>query len=422
MMTIGLDIGTTSLCALLLDCETGGVVSVLTRPNTGAAVQDPAAILAACLEMCGALRQKGRIGGLGISGQMHGGLYLDEQGGPLSPLYTWQYGGDARAKTLSRISGYPMARGYGLSTIWQHKEEGALPAGARSFCTIGDYVAMALCGEYAPRMHASLAQSMGMFDMAAGLFDEAALRAAGIPATLLPELVAEGPLGTWDGIPVFCAVGDNQAAVFGTLGGNAGALVNIGTGAQVSVCGQNAPTEARPYLYGQALHVGAALCGGRAFALLRDFFAASAAMMGLQPPADLYERMVEAALKAADEPPLAVDARFCGTREQPGLRGGVRGLGVDNFTPGSLARGLLAGIAEELAPMLPPDFQGELVGGGNALRKNPLLRAILEERLDRPLRLTRCPEEAAFGAALLGALADGVFADMAAAGQLVQYE
>lgn len=317
MMTIGLDIGTTSLCALLLDCETGGVVSVLTRPNTGAAVQDPAAILAACLEMCGALRQKGRIGGLGISGQMHGGLYLDEQGGPLSPLYTWQYGGDARAKTLSRISGYPMARGYGLSTIWQHKEEGALPAGARSFCTIGDYVAMALCGEYAPRMHASLAQSMGMFDMAAGLFDEAALRAAGIPAALLPELVAEGPLGTWDGIPVFCAVGDNQAAVFGTLGGNAGALVNIGTGAQVCVCGQNAPTEARPYLYGQALHVGAALCGGRAFALLRDFFAASAAMMGLQPPADLYERMVEAALKAADEPPLAVDARFCGTREQP---------------------------------------------------------------------------------------------------------
>ncbi len=107
---------------------------------------------------------------------------------------------------------------------------------------------------------------------------------------------------------------------------------------------------------------------------------------------------------------------------QPGLRGGVRGLGVDNFTPGSLARGLLAGIAEELAPMLPPDFQGELVGGGNALRKNPLLRAILEERLDWPLRLTRCPEEAAFGAALLGALAGGVFADMAAAGQLVQYE
>ena len=317
MMTIGLDIGTTSLCALLLDCETGGVVSVLTRPNTGAAVQDPAAILAACLEMCGALRQKGRIGGLGISGQMHGGLYLDEQGGPLSPLYTWQYGGDARAKTLSRISGYPMARGYGLSTIWQHKEEDALPSGARSFCTIGDYVAMALCGEYVPRMHASLAQSMGMFDTAAGLFDEAALRAAGIPAALLPELVAEGPLGTWDGIPVFCAVGDNQAAVFGTLGGNAGALVNIGTGAQVSVCGQNAPTEARPYLYGRTLYVGAALCGGRAFALLRDFFAASAAMMGLQPPADLYERMVEAALKAADEPPLAVDARFCGTREQP---------------------------------------------------------------------------------------------------------
>ncbi|NCB30813.1 MAG: hypothetical protein EOM66_05330 [Clostridia bacterium] len=425
MKSMGLDIGTSSLCGLVLDCETGEAEAVLRRPNTGAVMQDPNAILHACRELYGELRQVAgqRPCGLGISAQMHGILYLDGQGEPVSPLYTWQYDAGGDTEALSETCGYPMAAGYGLTTLWMHMRRGIVPKSARGICTIGDYVAMRLCGGTSPHMHPSLAHSLGMFDVAAGCFDAKALEAAGIPGAMLPSITQGGAVGNGpEGMAVCCAVGDNQASVLGALGMNQGVLINIGTGAQVSVLGQDSPCEIRPFFNGRIIRVGSALCGGRALALLHDFFAQSADMMGIQAPDDLYARMLDMALSAYGEAPLAVDVRFCGTRSEPNRRGGITGISAENFTPGRLIWGMLTGIANELSTMLPADPAGLLVASGNAARRNLLLQRILAERVGRPLRFCRCKEEAAFGAALLGAVTGGVFPDVETAGRLIQYQ
>ena len=65
---------------------------------------------------------------------------------------------------------------------------------------------------------------------------------------------------------------------------NAEMLVNVGTGSQFSVfserCMQAEGLETRPMPGGGWLLVGASLCGGRAYALLAEFFAQTARMMG----------------------------------------------------------------------------------------------------------------------------------------------
>ena len=83
------------------------------------------------------------------------------------------------------------------------------------------------------------------------------------------------------GIPVTVALGDNQAAFFGSVRDEQNDLsVNYGTGSQISLCVNAAfptpvlPLERRPYIEGRALLNGSALCGGRAYALLEKFIRA----------------------------------------------------------------------------------------------------------------------------------------------------
>ena len=85
--------------------------------------------------------------------------------------------------------------------------------------------------------------------------------------------------------------------------------------------------------------------------------------------------------------PLQVQTQFYGTRQDPGLRGAIRGIGPDNFTPGHLAAGFLQGMADELMQYvgaLPAGQRGSIsaaAGSGNGIRRNPLLRELLEAKL-----------------------------------------
>lgn len=96
---VGLDIGTTTISALLLDVATGEVIDVVTVRNDASlpgvadweALQNPTIILDLSREILGALLARhGDIAGIGITGQMHGILYVDRHGQPISPLMTWQ--------------------------------------------------------------------------------------------------------------------------------------------------------------------------------------------------------------------------------------------------------------------------------------------------------------------------------------------
>lgn len=420
-MYLGLDIGTTTVCGVVLD-ENGKIVSTVTEANTfasanGAArMQDADGIFALCARIYRASCESFPIRTVGISGQMHGILYVDAAGKAASPLYSWQdergnlpYRDGSYVSHLSRLCGYSIATGYGASSLFYDAVNGKIPANAHAFCTVGDYIAMRLCGRQEPLLHPTVAASVGLFDLAANAWDKDAIARADLPVTLFPAITKTlVPLGeTAEGCAVYPAVGDNQASVYGALADDACFVVNVGTGSQISVVADTLVTpasgEVRPYFGGKYLLAGCALCGGYSFRLLRDFFAACGSPVGY----DEMNAMAEEALANGDSIPV-FSPTFRGTREDPSLAAAVSGITVENFTPRAFVLALMRGVSRELKDFynafLP--FTGRhtrAVGAGNAVRLNSALRRVIEEDHGLPLVLPSHKEEAAFGAALLAA-------------------
>ena len=146
-------------------------------------------------------------------------------------------------------------------------------------------------------------------------------------------------------------LGDNQAGVYAVQCLAPGAaVVNIGTSGQLSVVGEGAGGERRPYP-GGVLRCRASHAGGQALAALRE-------RLGLSWD-ELNRR--------ADEPAIAA----C----------------VDS-------------IVDDLVGDIDLSGCTGLVGIGNALRLNPALRLGVERRFGRPCTFLDVPEMAAYGAAL----------------------
>ena len=131
MIAIGLDIGTTTISGVVMDGAQ--VLASRTIPNDAflpaakpwERIQDPRKILDRALSLVKGLRTAYPDAAcLGVTGQMHGIVYLDRFGEPCSPLCTWQDGrgslsaggGETYASQLSRLTGHPMSTGFGLCT------------------------------------------------------------------------------------------------------------------------------------------------------------------------------------------------------------------------------------------------------------------------------------------------------------------
>lgn len=427
MKFIGIDIGTTTICAVCINDE-GQVLHSNSLPNNSPlggqryeALQSPQLILDTCRQLIKEmLEQSNKVAAIGISNQMHGILYIDEKGEALSPLYTWQDGRGnlylspelTYCERLMQITGYPMATGYGLSTHFYNSLNASVPAGAVKLCTIGDYVAMQLCGRSIPLMHPSNGASLGLFDLQNGQFDAEALKKSGINPDILPEITkSEVIMGkTQEGIPVCAAIGDNQASVFGSLSNGGSIHVNIGTSSQISIATDHIAgsdmLECRPYLFNKYLLVGTPLCGGYSYQMLKRFFEEASHMMGIGPVENLYDIMNKAGLEAYAKGGgwMTVDTRFCGTRRSPHLHGNIMGISPDNFKPQNLIVALLKGICEELYTYFQSiphceAKEGPIYASGNGIRLNPLLLKLLEDTFSRKVVLSNNQEEASFGAA-----------------------
>lgn len=427
MRAIGIDIGTTTVSAVVLD-HTGRVEAAEVRSN-GAflpsarpweKLQDPARLLTLAEELVKTMLERyPDAAGIGVTGQQHGIVYLNETGDPVSPLYTWQDGrggleyenGISAADYIYRTTGYPIAPGYGLATHFYLAKKGRLPEGAVTFCTICDYVAMKLCGHTSPALDPSHAASLGLYDLEQGAFSLRAMEQLGLDPAILPSLARRRVLGQGPGgLPVSVAIGDNQASFIGSTGGqNRGVLVNVGTGSQVSLytpalCRREG-LETRPFPGGGYLLVGASLCGGRAYALLEQFFRQTTAMVTGQER-DCYAPMAELLAQGEPEDVPVISPTFAGTRQDPGLRGSITGLSTENLTPRHLIWAMLRGMTDELYDMYEKGAGQQSIpeegfwGGGNGLRKNPQLCRLLEERFGAKLSLSSGQEEAACGAAL----------------------
>lgn len=444
MITVGLDIGTTSISGLLYDLEKQTVLHSLTEAQASRPfsldqewerLQDPERIVQQVEGILGRLLVlQPEAAAIGLTGQMHGIVYVDRNGRAVSPLYTWQDGRAGQpcegtgsltyAQQLSALTGYAVAPGYGLATHYYNLCRELVPERAVYFCTIADYIAMRLTDTSLPQMDATQAAGIGGFNLHTGDFDRAAVRQAGIDASLLPQVVPSGTaVGiTPQGIPVYASLGDNQASFLGSVPQpEESLLLNIGTGSQLSAWMPGcvkvpSAMEVRPYPGGGVLMVGAALSGGKSYALLEGFFRQLIAAYTGEAPTDVYglmSKLLSEQVPGSGSTELTVNTRFLGTRADPDKRGSIEGISLDNFTPGGLAHAFLQGMIDELHGFLKElEQQGtqtfsRLIGSGNALRNNPVLCTKAEAAFGLPLTLGRHTEEAAVGAALCAAVGSG---------------
>ncbi|MEG0513710.1 MAG: FGGY family carbohydrate kinase [Clostridia bacterium] len=371
MHALGLDIGTTTLSAIVVDASSGSVLASCTLPNNTFIKDQPWARIQDANEIWNKVQalvedftaRYPDIQSIGLTGQMHGILYVDAAGYAVSPLITWQdqrgklshRDGQSYAELLSMQTGYSMSTGYGMTSHFYNQQNNMVPKSASKLCTIQDYIGMRLAHCTAPVMHASNAASIGLFNIEEGVFDVSALRRAGMEEALLPNVTGKtGLLGkTPCGMDVSIAIGDNQASFIGSVAhAENSVLVNMGTGGQVSALVKEYCTcehfETRPCIDGRFLLVGFSLCGGSAYALLERFLREVAALAGASsaPLFEAMNRLAQAPCSCAD--PLLVSTLFAGTRKQPQARGSIQNIGVDNFTPQCLIQGVLHGMVDEL--------------------------------------------------------------------------
>jgi len=423
MKAIGIDIGTTSICGVIIDTDGGKVVKSITKNSEAfitdckpfERIQSVEKIMSIADDILGELIEED-ISVIGVTGQMHGIVYIDKDGNACSPLYTWQDGrGDLPYKGTTYAKYLGGSTGFGCVTDLYNRENGVRPGNAVSFCTIHDYFVMKLCGLTRPLVHASDAASFGCFDIEKMCFT------GDLDLDVTTDFVIAG---TYRDIPVSVAIGDNQASVFSCIK-EGDILLNFGTGSQISaICdkvikGDN--IETRPYLGEKYLCVGAALCGGRAYSMLKDFYREVLGYVGDYDEKQVYAIM-DKMLEKTSLKPMTADTRFAGTRADSSITGSISGITTENFTASDLTYAVLCGMVNELYDMF--DGKGinyiNLIGSGNGIRKNPALVKIAQEKFGMQLKIPSHLEEAAFGAAMFALVASGTHS-VDDASQLIKY-
>ena len=433
MRIMGIDIGTTTVSVVMTDTETGKLLaketvehnSFLRSSKPEQKLQDPERIYEIVRELLiKQQKENGLPDGIGFTGQMHGMLYVDAFGKAVSPLYTWQDGsgeiplenGKTCAELLQGVGA--AASGYGVVTHFYLQKKDQIPKDAVRMTTISDYIAMRLCENTVPVIGLDMAASWGCFDLQKQEFLYEALEQAGVDISYLPEvrkghfLVGE----TRAGVPVMGSIGDNQASLFGSVRNlKDTVLLNVGTGSQVSLVTEkfiecSGSVELRPCTENSYILVGASLCGGRAYAMLEQFYREIAAMGTGTGAGSLYAYMQEQAEafleKYGEDAAWKVDTAFSGTRSDPSRRGMITGIGVENFHPGAMTVGVIRGILEELHNQyeqmcrLTGKKAIHLAGSGNGIRRNPLMRKMAEKMFGMPMDVAEYEEEAAYGAAV----------------------
>ncbi len=442
---LGIDIGTSKTAAVVIDgsgktIASGSMTHAADLPaGPGLSEQDPAALLESARLVVAGLPAgaRGRVAAVGLTGQMHGVLLLDARGEPVGPLVTWQ---DGRCTVgfldeLRTRTGAQLRTGFGCATLAWYAAGAKLPPQAVHAAAIHDWIAARLCGLARPVTDPTDAASWGLFDLALLDWNLAAVRAAGIPAALLPKVVPCGAVigrvsgaaarlfGIPAGMPVSAAIGDNQASLIATLEDPERELaLTLGTGGQLSAVlpashatrllaeaprGTGSAWEFRPYPGGRLLAAGASLCGGSAWQWLAATVERLQDELGAPriPRDDLYARLNElgAASPRAEVSGITIHPHFLGERHDPTRRASIEGITLGNVSLGTLTRSLAEAITANLRDMLPAHFREgrtRIVASGNAVERNPLLRQAAAEAMGLPVVMSAPPEAAAVGAAL----------------------
>lgn len=258
---IGIDIGTSGTKTVLFD-EFGGVVSSSTieypmqQPRNGWAEQEPDDWWNATLESLKDVLMSsgvdgGDVKGIGLSGQMHGLVMLDQEGGVLRPSIIWcdqRTGKECEQLTqlvgrekLIQITANPALTGFTASKIlWVRNHQPDIYQKCRHILLPKDYVRYRLTGDFATEV--SDASGMQLLDIPNRCWSQELLDLLDIDRGLLPK-VYESPeitgsitsavakaTGLRAGTPVVGGAGDNAAAAVGTgIVRDGAAFTTIGT-------------------------------------------------------------------------------------------------------------------------------------------------------------------------------------------------
>lgn len=430
VISVGIDIGTTTISAVVYDLDNRCPVEVFSIPHasyvkTGVfSEQSVDAIIEKAKRLLfHVLGSYENVASIGITGQMHGIVYIDSRGKAVSNLINWQdKRGDVRldcGKTICQLiyekTGEVISTGYGIATHYYNCLMDIVPSGAISFCTIMDLFAIEICQLEKPLLHASNCASLGLFDVKNNCFKADKLSLLGIDGSILPSVTDKSVIiGKCKGISVSVPIGDNQASFLGSVKKNQDSmLVNIGTGSQISCVSDkyievDRDLELRPFIEGKYLICGSALCGGFAYSMLEEFFRSYTISTGMQEKSQ-YETMNKLATDAYEkgESGLLVESYFCGKRSDPDLRGSINMIDRYSFTPSNLILGVLKGMCNELYDLYErvPNKKSHIVASGGAIKKTEVLKVLIAKCFGASVSTSKMGEEASLGAGLFSALA-----------------
>jgi xylulokinase len=433
----GIDVGTSGVKGVLV-ADDGRVLGQglaeypLMTPHAGWAEQDPERWWSAAESVLDRLVRTygGQPDAIGLTGQMHGAVFLDEHDQVIRPAILWNDQRTTRECALidevvgrdrvRAITWNPPLTGFQLpKLLWLRANEPDAFARVRRVLLPKDYLRFRLTGTYASDV--SDASGTGAFDVAARQWSGALLSALDIDAGLFPSVVesACSAGATASGIPVAGGGGDQAAAGVGTGAVRDGIVsVSLGTSGVVFTSLDQlpaAPTEqAHTFCHANGRwHAMTVMlsCGG-AVRWLRDT---------LYPGVSYNDITAEAATVAPGAEGVTFLPYLTGERSphnDPGATGSFSGLTV-RHTRAHLARAVFEGVTYGLLDGLdvlrgmgvrPTELR---VTGGGA--ESLFWRQLLADVTGLPCVTLVCDDGPAYGAALLAGVTAETWPDVGAA-------
>ena len=442
-MYLGIDCGTQGTKALVMDAD-GGVhgrgyaAHALTERSTGAREQEPAwwvaALKTAATQAVGAAGGV-KIAALGVSGQQHGLVVLDEALNVIRPAKLWNdtetaaenaelvahFGG---AKAWSERFGIVPLTGYTISKLlWLKKHEPENFAQVRHVLLPHEYLNFYLTGQlsaeagdasgtayFDPRNGEWTREVLDWIDGGTGQLFNALPALRGVDeavGTVLPAVAAE--LGLSTECVVASGGGDNMMGAIGTGNVREGVVtLSLGTSSTVYAFQEHASEDESGCV--------APFCAssGGWLPLVCTMNATNVVTQTLNV-LGLGVAEIEGALSGtrpgADG--LVMIPFFNGERtpDLPGARGTLSGISSNNFTPGNLIRAAIEGVSFGILSGLDLILRGGkvdqilVIGGGS---KSAAWRQLLADASGVAVAVPVEEEAGCMGAAMQAMYLDGV--------------
>ncbi|MBK8020476.1 MAG: xylulokinase [Chloroflexi bacterium] len=456
---LGVDVGTSSVKAVLYNPQTGKVAGAaaqeypLHKPAPNYAEHEPEDWWSAAVGAVRAVMTStpgAQVAGIGLCGQMHGTAFLDRAGASIRPAIIWadqRSGAECQelidqigAGPFSSVTGTLPAAGFAAPTLlWLRKHEPRTLDRTQMLLMPKDYVRFRMTDTMAT--DASDAAATALFDVSIKAWSPEIVNAVGISRSILPPIrdsasvvgeltkTAAEALGLPAGIPVVTGCADQPAQAFTNgLIRTGTASVTVGSGGQVFVpvvpdMESNVlfrlPTDPRVHVFNHALPgmwyvLGATLSAGLSLRWLRSLLGRSG---------DGKEAYAQFSHEAGDVSPGAnglIFLPYLAGERTPHMDSHARATFVGlsyHHERGHLARAVMEGVAFSLREALSISTAiggaaKTVIAAGGAM-ESTVWRQIMADVLGIPLYQTGISETTGVGAALLAALGTGMYEEYA---------